>query len=216
MIRRANLFGFENVQFHRFRALALCQFFTVLSILLLTCVNAKADELNEPPDTVDLTLTEMITQVQLALSSTQNTLYDRRIPPLRSVILEVQTLYSYKSSGGLDLYIVSANADVESHSTQRVLLILAPPPPQVGQPVTSSKVISEALTEAITSAALSIQDARDGTPPLAVQSVEIELSFVVAENTTGGAALRILPLGVDGSVGRSSGATQKVTVEFSY
>ena len=216
MIRGIDSFRSRDPRFPRFWSLVNSQLLVAFLIVLSLCPNASADQINEPPQTVDLTLNEMITQVQLALSNTQRTLYDRRMPPLKSVQLEVQTLYSYKAGGGFNLYIVSANADVESNSTQRILLILSPPSPQIGQPVTSSKVISETLTEALTSAALSIQAARDGTPPLAVQSVEIELSFVVAENTSGGAALRIVPLGFDGSVKQSSGAIQKVTVDFSY
>jgi hypothetical protein len=155
---------------------------------------------------------DVIAQVQRALADTQDLLVVRKFPPLKQVHLILQTVASQKAGGSLKLAVLSAGASVEHAATQQITLTLVPPKAPGGKAFAGT--IPTELEAAIRSAVEGVAKAREGPVPLEASALDVEISFVVKREASGGLNLVIAPwsVGLDGAL--ASVTTQTVKLSF--
>jgi hypothetical protein len=113
---------------------------------------------------------------------------------------------------------VSEDGKLTSENTQKITLSLGPPNPEQVVPAASPKVIGQFLKDGLIQAARGVQAAATRQPPLQVKELKTDIEFVVHKEGTAelGFKFVILPIDVKMGGGLSSGAIQRITVDFGY
>jgi hypothetical protein len=181
----------------------------------LTITNSRAADQSSD---LSVSIDEILTAVQTALTDTQNVLYSSKMPPLKGVTLELQAVFSESADAGFNLYVISANGKLTSESTQKLILSLAPPSPEQIAPAASPKVIGQSLKNSLVQAARGVQKAAGRSPPLQVKELKAEIEFVVEKegNADVGWKFFLAPIEAKMEGAISSGAIQRVNVDFGY
>jgi hypothetical protein len=186
----------------------------ILSCALPFSVCRASDETN----TISVSIDDILSAVQTALSDTQAVLYSNKMPPLKNVTLELQALFSTSGSAEFNLYVISEDGKLTSENTQKLILTLAPPSPEQAAPASAPKVLGQYLKDSLIQAARGVQAAASRKPPLLVRELKAEIEFVVRKegNSEIGWKFLIIPVDVKIGGGLSTGAIQRISVDFGY
>ena len=163
------------------------------------------------------TVQSVIEQVKVALSAAQTELAKRNLknlPPMKQVDVDLQTVILEKSGAKFKFWIISIGATYEKDHSQEMTISLVPPSP--GNPSSISTLsLTQSLVDAIVSAAEGINDAGNGTVPLATSSVVLKISFTVKKNSSGGLSTpELAPVSADVTGDLSKTAVQTLTLTF--
>jgi hypothetical protein len=198
-----------NTQFFRY---------LVLGLPLLTATPTPVSFAASDDHTISTSIDQVLSAVQSALTDTQADLYRGKMPPVKSVMVELQTIFSETGDAGFNLYVVSAEGKLTSENTQKITLSLGPPNPEQIAPAGSPKVIAQFLKDGLIQAARGVQAAATRKPPLQVKELKAEIDFVVHKEGTAelGFKFVILPTDVKIAGALASGAVQRIVVDFGY
>ena len=117
-------------------------------------------------------------------------------PPLKSVTIKLQTTASRSAGGGVDFLVFSMGTRYLTETASTLELEMEPPPSRRAETLTAGNV-KEALAQAINLAKAGVVKASNGTPPLSMKKISIDLKFTVEVSGTGGAAVTLVPLGIE-------------------
>jgi hypothetical protein len=135
------------------------------------------------------------------------------MPPLESVTLTLQASAIRQIGGKISLFFISFGHAVQRETTQELTIILEPPKPvRLATPLPPS--LADQLVDAIVAAVDGVQQARGGSPPLQMKTLEIVVSFVVEKDTTGKFDFTLQPVtaGLGGDM--KDKAVQKLKLTF--
>jgi hypothetical protein len=160
-----------------------------------------------------VTIDSVLTEIQKGLAKAQTEIVDQGMPPLKSVQVTLQTVATQKVGGTLKLLIFSIGSTVTKERTQQLTLTLKPPALKK-ELVAGAPSIAEGLTQALVSAAAGVQAARTGTPPLVLDTLEVQLSFVVTREGGAGGSVTIAPVTLElkGDISKKAVHQLKVTL----
>ncbi len=181
-------------------------------LTVLTLAPPSSSLAQSPPDAI--TVQEVLNEIQRGLSGAQQELVAGKIPPLDSVVLNLLTEYNAKGGPKFRILIFSFGKTWEKQRSNQLVLTLKPPKPEVEQPLGGTAGISTQLVAAIVAAAQGVKEAESGKPPLLLDSLKAEFSFVVKEVTSGGVKFEIVPVSAELSGDLSKKAVHTVTVTF--
>jgi hypothetical protein len=156
----------------------------------------------------------VLTEVQRGLSEAQQMLLAARIPPLDTVVLNLQTEYNVQGGPRFKLLIFSFGKTWERQRSNELVITLKPPKPSPDVNATETANLSRQLVAAIVAAAQGVRDAETGTPPLQLATLKAEFGFVVKESTSVGGKFEIVPVSADAKVDWSKKAVHTITVTF--
>lgn len=182
--------------------------FVVFIVGLASCATAQVSSKREA------TIPNVLNEVQKALVKAQTQIADLGMPPLKSVTLTLQTGLIGKGGPKADLVVVSLGQTWQKERSQELILELIPPEPYTPIEIASKPELSDQIVEAIVSAATGVQAARSGKPPLLLNSLQAEFTFVIDTETHGGLAFKIIPVSLDLGGELKSKALHKIKVIF--
>lgn len=189
--------------------------FASIAVSIAFCLKSSAADQMED---ISVPIDQILSAIQTALTDTQVILYSKKIPPLKNVSLELQTTFSESGNSGLSLYVISASGKLSSENTKKVVLSLAPPPPEQISPAASPKVISQFLRDSLVQTAQGVQAAAFRKPPLVIKDLKAEIEFVVEKEGSADVGWKfvIVPIEVKAAGTLSTGSVQRITVDFGY
>ncbi len=161
-----------------------------------------------------VTIQEVLTEVQRGLAEAQQQLAAGKIPPLDSVLLNLQTEYNVQGGPRFKLLIFTFGKTWERQRSNELVITLKPPKPSTETQITSSPSLASQLVAAIVAAAQGVREAETGTPPLQLSALKAEFRFVVKESTSAGVKFEILPVSANLDVDWSKKAVHTITVTF--
>lgn len=164
-----------------------------LTTLLVWSTTASVHAEERTESSSEILVNKLLTEVQRALLTVQNSTEKEDIPPLDSVTLQLSTQFVKEGGGKVNIYIISLGAMVSEDVSHTIRLKLSPPKPGTGANVSGNK-ISDQLAEAIKSAARAVRMAKAGNPPLNLTELSAEMKFVVQKEGAGGLSFVILPV----------------------
>ena len=163
-----------------------------------------------------VTIEQVLAEVQIGLAKAQTEMADLNMPPLKSVTLTLQTLLTRAGGPKLKLLVFSFGQTWEKEQSQEMILELTPPRPYTPFDIATEAKLSVQLVEAIISAAQGVQAARTGKPPLWLNRMEAEFTFVIKTQTTGSLAVNveIVPVSAELSGDLQKKALHKMKIAF--
>jgi len=133
-------------------------------------------------------------------------------PPLKSVIVKLQTEVGRSVGGEIAVYVFTLGASRASETASTIELKMKPPGPSP-KGVRPAE-LRDALARAIHMAELGAAKAAAGEPPFVMEEVAIDLKFTVEASGEGGAKVRLVPLGVEASGGIHRNQVHTITLVF--
>ena len=126
-------------------------------------------------------------------------------PPLKSVVVKLQTTVS-RAVGGEVKYLVVAAAAGSSAVTSSTLELDMKPPEAAHRVASPRETLKDSLAAAIGLAKFGVAEAAKGQPPLAMKTVSIDLKFAVSVDGSASAGVKLVPLGLQatGKVSRQN------------
>lgn len=193
---------------------------TILGLLVCVgCTGLGRQPLGEERGEPDLgkQLEALVHQVQESLQEAQA--HDPQgFPVLRSASVTIQTVASTTRSGKLSYVVASIDRKKKAEHTSSLTLKLVPPPkkPRIaGGPGDAVEDVQDALASAIHLAKLALQIPLKADPKLVTDNVRLDVKFAVTRSTTAGLdSLKLLPIGVQGSVQVEQSKTHVIQLEF--
>ncbi len=126
-------------------------------------------------------------------------------PPLKTVTIRLHTAASQSAGGEIRYLVFSLGTRYETESASTIELEMKPPEKRAAETVLPAEDLKEALARALNLAKVGVVKASVGTPPLLMKKISIDLKFAVQVEGSGGANIRLVPLGI--------GATGKISRE---
>ena len=161
-------------------------FFAVFAVAIFFWCSAATVEAEGLP------LADMIRETKVALLRVQEKSEARNLPPLASAVLEVNTIQEIGADGSIKFLVVEIGGGVTNQVTSTVKIKLTPPSPGAGTDVAAVQ-FADALAEGILSSARSLEEAKQGKPPLVASEVLVALKFAVKRSANGGLSLEFPP-----------------------
>jgi hypothetical protein len=161
-----------------------------------------------------VTIQEVLTEVQRGLAEAQQQLAAGKIPPLDSVVLNLQTEYNVQGGPRFKLLIFTFGKTWERQRSNELVITLKPPKPSMETQIAATPNLASQLVAAIVAAAQGVRDAETSTPPLQLTTLKAEFGFVVKESTSAGAKFEIVPVSADLKGDWSKKAVHTITVTF--
>ena len=180
---------------------------------IITIAPARSPSQDKPAADA-VTIQEVLTEVQRGLAEAQQQLVAGKIPPLDSVVLNLQTEYNVQGGPRFKLLIFTFGKTWERQRSNELVITLKPPKPSLEPQIAATPSLASQLVAAIVAAAQGVRDAETGTPPLQMTGLRAEFRFVVKESTSAGAKFEILPVSADLSGDWSKKAVHTITVTF--
>lgn len=156
---------------------------------------------------------EVIDQVKMALADVETDLTKANLPPLKEVKLSLKTTLSKTLGAKLTLLVVTIGASVKDEQVQQIDIVLQPPKPGSPRNV-GSQTLTQALEDAIKSAAEGLHKVNAEPYPLVPNSLTATIGFTVEEGGSGEAKPTIAPLTADASGSVTKTSVQTITVSF--
>lgn len=185
----------------------------LVGLLAVACASQPSVAENAEKNIVPMDL--VVRQVQQALADAQTTLDDESLPPLKSVVLSLQTVLDTSQGGSIKLFIFSFGASHDQTKTQQVDITLVPP--KAGNAsLVSERSLTQALEQAIVNAAKGVKDAgANPKVPLQLSALKVKIGFTVKNGGNGEAVPQILPITLDlkGNVSQTDVQTIEITYE---
>lgn len=176
------------------------------------CAQPSSDMKNAEDKQI-VAIDAVVCQVKTALADVQTKLANKKLPPLKSVTLTLQTIASKNGGLHIKLWIISIGHVWTKEKSQEVVIVLTPP--SAGNPIEiATQTLSEELEDAIISAAEGVSNAGQGKIPLKLSSLSAELGFTVKGDTSVDANVVISPVTVEFKGDLSKTAVQKIKVVF--
>jgi hypothetical protein len=91
---------------------------------------------------------------------------------------------------------------------------MVPPKTREAESLLAGPDLKEALAQAINLAKVGVMKASMGSPPLVMKNISINLKFAVETQASGGAAVTLVPVGIEGSGRISREKTHTVSLVF--
>jgi hypothetical protein len=120
-------------------------------------------------------------------------------PPLKSVTIKLQTVASRSAGGQVQFLVFSLGTRYTSDAASTVELEMVAPKTSEKESVAAGADLKEALAQAINLAKAGVLKASKGSPPLVMKKIAIDLKFAVEIQGSGGAAVTLVPIGIEGS-----------------
>jgi hypothetical protein len=185
------------------------------AIVLFTLTTSLPVPLTQDPPPADaITIQEVLTEVQRALSEAQHQLIAAQVPPLDSVVLHLLTEYNVSGGPKFKVLIFSFGKTWERQRSNELTITLKPPKPDQPLQSLSTPPLATQLVAAIVAAAQGVKDAEAGTPPLQLATLKAEFGFIVKESTSAGARFEIVPVSADVKADWSKKAVHTISVTF--
>lgn len=186
----------------------------VFSVAVAALAFHDAPVAHDTPDSDGITIQEVLTEIQRGLSDAQQILVAAKIPPLDSVVLNLQTEFNVQGGPKFKLLIFSFGKTWERQRSNELVLTLKPPKPSTDVQVSATPGLADQLVTAIVAAAQGVKDAESGTPPLQLATLKAEFGFVVKESTSADVKFEIVPVTADLKADWSRKAVHTITVTF--
>jgi hypothetical protein len=135
-------------------------------------------------------------------------------PPLKAVTIRLHTAASQSAGGEIRYLVFSLGTRYQTESASTIELDMKPPEKRAGETLLPAEDLKEALARAINLAKVGVVKASAGTPPLLMKKISIDLKFAVQVDGSGGASVRLLPLGIEGTGKLSREKVQTVSLTF--
>ena len=135
-------------------------------------------------------------------------------PALRSVTIRLQTVASRSVGGQVQFLVFSLGTRYTSDAASTVELEMVPPKTSEKETIVAGPELKDALAQAINLAKVGVLKASQGSPPLAMKKIAIDLKFGVETLGSGGATVTLVPLGIEGSGKISREKVQTVSLVF--
>ena len=195
-------------------------------LLLVAAINAPHAQVAYVQETTEraASIDAVLAEVQAGIDIAQDRLATANIcsgscPHLKEVTVSLEAVLKKVENVGFKFLIFSFGKKIEDAQAQKIQLNLKPPPPVSGQSLTKES-LSSILADAIVDAVNGVQRAEnDKKFPLRLETFEVELSFVVLVEDSGGVnapKISILPIDIDFGAAKqlSKTNTHKVKVVF--
>lgn len=186
----------------------------VFSVAVAALAFHDAPVAHDTPDSDGITIQEVLTEIQRGLSDAQQILVAAKIPPLDSVVLNLQTEFNVQGGPKFKLLIFSFGKTWERQRSNELVLTLKPPKPSTDVQVSATPGLADQLVTAIVAAAQGVKDAESGTPALQLATLKAEFGFVVKESTSADVKFEIVPVTADLKADWSRKAVHTITVTF--
>jgi len=135
-------------------------------------------------------------------------------PPLKTVTIQLHTAASLTAGGEIRYLVFSLGTRYETESASTIELEMKPPERRAGEGVLPAEELRGALARALNLAKVGVVKASTGTPPLLMRKISIDLKFAVQVDGSGGAHVRLLPLGIEGEGKISREKVHTVSLTF--
>ena len=167
------------------------------------CATSPASTSSSGPTAEGAPLEAVIDAVQGALSEALAA-ESPDFPALKTATVKLETAAVRSLSGEIAVIVFSAGSAVAREDSSTLELRLRPPPPPPKR--LAPAAVKDALAKAIHLARLAAARAARGTPPLAVDRLEIEVKFSIDVQGSAGGRVALVPVGVEakGKVRRAS------------
>jgi hypothetical protein len=165
----------------------------------LRCATASPRDPSVSSGGGDVELAAVIETVKQAIVEAQ-TRDVRGFPPLKRVVLKLQTSVSRSATGEVRYLVASVGATAGSETVSSLELTMIPadlgPRRGIGE-----AQLKDALAQAIHAAKLGVAEAAKGDPPMEMSGVSVDLKFAVSASGTAGvnAKIQLLPVGLGAS-----------------
>jgi hypothetical protein len=135
-------------------------------------------------------------------------------PALKSVTIKLQTVASRSVGGQVQFVVFTLGTRYTADAASTVELEMVPPKTSDRESVLGGPDLKDALAQAINLAKVGVLKASQGSPPLLMKKISIDLKFGVETQGSGGATVTLLPLGIEGSGRISREKVQTVSLVF--
>ena len=135
-------------------------------------------------------------------------------PPLKTVTIRLHTAASQSAGGEMRYLVFSLGTRYETESASTIELEMKPPERRAGEGVLPAEDLKEALARALNLAKVGVVKASGGIPPLLMKKISIDLKFAVQIEGSGGANVRLVPLGIEGAGKISREKVHTVSLTF--
>lgn len=178
------------------------------TIVACCCVSPRASA-----ETQGLPLADLIRETKVALLRVQEKAEARNLPPLSSVVLEVNTVQEVEANGSVKFLVVELGGGPASETTSIFKIKLVPPHPGEGTDVANIE-LADRLAEGILASARSLAEAKEGKPSLNAAEVSVALKFGLTRSVNGGLSIEFPPFELQGGGKVKASEVQIVTVTY--
>jgi hypothetical protein len=168
----------------------------------------------QAPSEQQVTIDQVLNEVQKALTELQTKVAETGMPPLESATLTLETEVARKADGSFTIFIFTFGKKWEKEMSQELVLELTPPEPYTETKVGVAPTLSKQLVEAVLSAVRGVQEARVRKPPLILNRLETVFTFVVTSETNGGVKFEIKPVSAELKGDLKQKALHKIALVF--
>ncbi len=137
-------------------------------------------------------------------------------PALKSVTIRLQTVASRSVGGQVQLLVFSLGTRYTADPASTVELEMVPPKTSEKESIAAGLELKDALAQAINLAKVGVLKASKGSPPLVMKNISIDVKFAVETQGSGGAAVTLVPIGIEGSGRISRQKVQTVSLVFGH
>jgi NTP-dependent ternary system trypsin peptidase co-occuring protein len=134
-------------------------------------------------------------------------------PPLKSIVLKLQTTVSRSVGGEVRYLVFSLDSSAGQETGSTLELVMQPPPSRTGEALLPDS-LKQALAKAIRLAEIGVLEAAKGDLPLVMKKIDIDLKFALKVDGSAGAGVKLLPLGLDAAGHVSKEKVHTVILSF--
>lgn len=134
-------------------------------------------------------------------------------PPLKSIVLKLQTTVSRSVGGEVRYLVFSLDSSAGQETGSTLELVMQPPPSRTGQAVLADS-LKQTLAKAIHLAKIGVLEASKGDLPLVMKKIDIDLKFAVKVDGSAGGGVKLLPLGLEATGHISKEKVHTVILSF--
>jgi Trypsin-co-occurring domain 2 len=157
---------------------------------------------------------QLLTQIKATLIKVQSEITAQKLPPLKSVQLNLQTAIRTSAGGKIVFFVISLGDTVSSEKAQTLKITLKPPEAKFLSAVPTIG-FSKELAGAIIAVAETIARSSAQKPVLNLTNLSASIKFVSETNVEGGIAkVQLLPISIDLGGKITPTNTHEVTLEF--
>lgn len=189
----------------------------LLFLVLLVSVSFSCVYSQSNSDAQGQEIQEVLKEIQLGLSNTQDFLKSEEMLPLSSVELKLETFEKKQKDGSFKILIFTFGKKWEKELAQEIYIKLIPPKPKEIKEVSSNSSLAESLKKMIVAVGKGIKDSSENTTvPLEASEIKVQLKFTIKKEKGAGLEWEILPISsvVKGNTNLSKTAIHTMTITF--
>jgi hypothetical protein len=164
---------------------------------------------------INFPISEVVGEVQDALSNVQTTIGAQGLPKLKSIKLSLQTTSTLKVNGEMDYAVLSAKGSLETDRSQSFDITLSRvyPKSHFTEYLTEGSPTPE-LESAIKGAIEGLQSSYAGDVPLEVSQIDVQISFKVIADKSMSAGFKLVPVAPSAGFDSTNTVTHTITVTY--